>query len=536
MIYCTVTTHNHLIMAQVMAQSVKQVDPAARVAICLVEDYMPTEALSCPAVEYVVLAKDLGFINFYRHIFKHSDIEGCTSVKARILLHMWEHFPDEDKFIYIDGDSRLYGRFDEVDELLDRHTLIVTPHITHPESSKEDVKNRELFLMQYGIYNLGFLALRKSQNARRFLEWWALRLEMYCVIDIPNQVFTDQRWIDYAPAFFDTYILKHPGYNVAWWNLNSRSVKRSPEGNILVDGQPLRFYHFSGVMRVKGDYSMLFERFILDKNQVLLEMIEGYVKDLQSAGQDFNKGIPWSYDYFTNGTKIRSSSRVVFRENEESLAQIHNPFELSNELFARLPSFRLHSRLTPNRVEPDQRTSEGTVISSLTPESHSGRTLNRVEPHQPVSGQKVSPSSPSKLHLKLKPTRYYVDRVQASGDSGLTYVSFPTAYVPENCRIERAILRIPLERPRKNIRVRTINEVWTDRSIRTRRPPVNRPYYRHVNVFFRKHQDGVIMKWDCTSLVRQWHGQRLKNHGIAINCMPMRRPVLVLTLYRRQVD
>ena len=58
-------------------------------------------------------------------------------------------------------------------------------------------------------------------------------------------MFTDQRWVDFVPSFFDHHILKDPGYNVAYWNLHGREVF-SDGDRYLVDGVPLRFFHFSG--------------------------------------------------------------------------------------------------------------------------------------------------------------------------------------------------------------------------------------------------------------------------------------------------
>ena len=58
-------------------------------------------------------------------------------------------------------------------------------------------------------------------------------------------MFTDQRVVDFVPAFFEPSILKDPGYNVAYWNLHGREV--TADGPALRREQaPLRFFHFSG--------------------------------------------------------------------------------------------------------------------------------------------------------------------------------------------------------------------------------------------------------------------------------------------------
>ena len=59
-------------------------------------------------------------------------------------------------------------------------------------------------------------------------------------------MFTDQRWVDFVPSFFDHYILKDPGYNVAYWNLHGRARDAPTAIDISWTASPLRFFHFSG--------------------------------------------------------------------------------------------------------------------------------------------------------------------------------------------------------------------------------------------------------------------------------------------------
>lgn len=316
-----------------MAKSLKVHDPKALLAVCVVEEEMPIEAKGVSIFDKVVLAKDLGYRNFHRHIFKHNAVEGCTSMKARLLKYLLEHYPNEEKFVYIDGDTKIYGKFDEVDQLLNEHSIMITPHILYPEKTQRNVKHKEIFLSKFGIYNLGFIAIRRSENALNFLNWWGNRLIMFCYIDIQNYVFTDQKWIDYAPAFFDTYVLKHPGYNVAWWNLTNRKITKSNDGKLIVNGHPLRFFHYSGILRVKGDYTALFELYVPGRHDVAHQMITEYVQELIAIGQDFNKTIPWSYDHFKNGEAISEESRRIFRQFPKRYENMKNPFQASNGHF-----------------------------------------------------------------------------------------------------------------------------------------------------------------------------------------------------------
>ncbi len=77
----------------------------------------------------------------------------------------------------------------------------------------------------------GVLALRDDEEARHLLEWWSARCLTQCRVDIARHLFTDQRWMDLAPSFVSRcHILRHPGYNVAYWNLAHRRVQRDAEG------------------------------------------------------------------------------------------------------------------------------------------------------------------------------------------------------------------------------------------------------------------------------------------------------------------
>ena len=68
-----------------------------------------------------------------------------------------------------------------------------------------------------------------------------------CVIDPAAGLYLDQRWADLFPALIDrTRILRHPGYDVAYWNLEQRRL-RHLDGRWLVNGVPLRTFYFSGI-------------------------------------------------------------------------------------------------------------------------------------------------------------------------------------------------------------------------------------------------------------------------------------------------
>src|SRR5262249_8505677 len=98
-----------------------------------------------------------------------------------------------------------------------------------------------------GAFNLGFIALHKSEQALEFLRWWEERLRNGGAGGgVPQGPMTDpQRGGLAPPRSPDTVIFRDDTYNVAWWNIHHREVSRRGE-QFLVNGRPLTFYHFSG--------------------------------------------------------------------------------------------------------------------------------------------------------------------------------------------------------------------------------------------------------------------------------------------------
>ena len=64
--------------------------------------------------------------------------------------------------------------------------------------------------------------------ARRapFLSWWEERLRRECRIAPTTGLFVDQRWVDFVPSYFEHTVVTDEGYNVAYWNLFERELKR----------------------------------------------------------------------------------------------------------------------------------------------------------------------------------------------------------------------------------------------------------------------------------------------------------------------
>ncbi|MBY4597474.1 hypothetical protein K3217_18320 [bacterium BD-1] len=325
MIYFTSICSNYLPKAMALAESVKRHDPDGTFVLCLVEREAPQVALDFPHFDEVVLAKDAGWEDFDRFMFRHSIVEASTAVKPRFMIHLTERYPQARKFVYLDPDVLVYGPFTELDALLDQHSIVLAPHLLRPGNIDMEISS-----LAHGAYNLGFLAVSRADNSARFLQWWAERLFLYCYDDKSRGIFTDQKWIDLVPCFFDCHILKHHGYDFATWSLLGSELVETSSGYVA-NGDPLRFIHFSGLD--SGTIDKAIGWWLTPANSAtFVKLYAEYRALLEKHGQATLGKTPWSYATYADGRKIALQARVAYR-NPELWDAVPRPFEAGDATF-----------------------------------------------------------------------------------------------------------------------------------------------------------------------------------------------------------
>ena len=237
---------NYIPKARVLARGLKRFHPELSFHLML-SDAVPDWLSLEDDFDSVMTIADLGLDHPEQWIFKHSLVEVGTGVKGFALCKLLE-LPDCSDVLYFDPDIVILSPLTDLLNEFRRASILLTPHLTQPETTTEAILDNEVCALRHGIYNLGFLGVRNSPEGRRFAHWWADRLRDFCYDDIPSGLFTDQRWIDMVPAYFDDIrILRDAVYNVCTWNLNHRKVDGNLRDGISVNGRPVVFYHFSGL-------------------------------------------------------------------------------------------------------------------------------------------------------------------------------------------------------------------------------------------------------------------------------------------------
>lgn len=240
---------------------------------------------------------------------KYNIIELNTAVKPEIFLYLFDK-NKSDIIIYLDPDLMIFDCFNEVKELFEGHNqnVVLTPHFCSPIDDGKYPS--EIDFACFGLYNLGFIAVRNTSESTRFLNWWRERLVKYCYVRPEQGMFTDQLWVNLAPIFFKgMYILKHLGYNVANWNLYERQLN-SVNGRWHVNANDrLKFFHFSQY-EYDNPYSIskFQKRHTVSERPDIKSLIDEYQKILvQNKFEEFNKSSCFYHQvYLDHASKVRS--------------------------------------------------------------------------------------------------------------------------------------------------------------------------------------------------------------------------------------
>jgi hypothetical protein len=305
----TTCSNNFLAQAKTMFRSLQRHHPEFKTFLFLVDKPHPGINYSSLMPAEIIVVDEKIVPGFDDMLQRFTVIELNTVVRPFIIQFLQSQHIGCRKLYYLDPDLCIYGRFTEVEELLENEDLVLTPHFLQPLPIDGAMPFENLAL-NYGTYNMGFFAINSSTtNAQQLLRWWGERTSRFGHIDIANGYFTDQIWMNLAPIFFDkVHSLKHPGYNMAAWNLHERYIKDySDSGKILLSsGDDLVAYHFSSWSFNDPELlSPYYTRFNFTNRPDLVRLYRDYHISLLENEMERFAGIPCALPY--NRKQVKQS-------------------------------------------------------------------------------------------------------------------------------------------------------------------------------------------------------------------------------------
>lgn len=219
---------NYLARAAVLMDSVARHLPGHdRYLVLAADGVAPGDVAIYPAGTRLLTPADVAVPDLDLRRRLYNVTEFCTSIKPDMLGWLLDQGYDE--VLYVDPDIVFFAPPDEIAAAFAAGAdIVLTPHLVtasdHPQWALRAVSLS-------GQFNLGFIGLGAGAEARRALEWWRARIAMHCVEDAANGVFVDQKAVDFFASLFPgAHVIRHPGYNVAYWNLHERRLQQVGAG------------------------------------------------------------------------------------------------------------------------------------------------------------------------------------------------------------------------------------------------------------------------------------------------------------------
>jgi glycosyltransferase involved in cell wall biosynthesis len=276
---CTISARNFLPQARVLARSYSEISGGEGCSLLLLDDPERTVADAGEPFE-IVRPEQLGIERYEAMAAMYDASELASAVKPLFLRYLLER--DGAPVAYCDPDIRFFDDISEVARAVAAEGLVLTPGAS-------------------GSYDLGFIAVAPGEAA--------------------------ERWLDSgADGSADAHLLRDPGANVAYWNLDERRVERDGD-RCLVDGEPLRFFHFSGFDPGRPfALSRHQTRIRLPDEPVLAALCQQYAAEVREQGFERDGHRPWAYRQLADGTVLSAGLRRLYGEGERSGAFRLSPF------------------------------------------------------------------------------------------------------------------------------------------------------------------------------------------------------------------
>jgi hypothetical protein len=319
---------NYLPKVRILCRSIRQYHPEAVIHLALADERPQWLRTEDEPFDSILGIEALDIPDWKAWSFTHSIVELSTAIKPFALKRLL-HLPDCRTVLYFDPDMALFSRVDDILATLERSNLALTPHQTKPEQTLDAIIDNEISSLKHGIFNLGFIGVRNTAEGRRFADWWAERTYHLCRAEVENGLFTDQKWVNFAPIFFDDVaILKSPRHNVATWNLTTRRMTGDFERGFRVDDEPLGFYHFTGfdsgahrIMAIKN----------ASASPAVQQLIAWYEREIAVADRDPISEWPWAFGRFADGTPIEAGHRWFYRESPDLQKVFPDPYAMPKD-------------------------------------------------------------------------------------------------------------------------------------------------------------------------------------------------------------
>jgi hypothetical protein len=198
----------------------------------------------------------------------------CTPALLRFLFR---RDPGLEQLTYLDADLYFFADPAPLFAEFADHTIAIVEHRFPPRF--------QCLADKFGTYNVSWVSFRRGEVALRCLDRWREQCLGLCTDQADGRRFGDQKFLDDWPReYSDVVVLRHPGANLALWNLENVTLAERG-GTVSVNGQDLLFYHFHGFEVVTPwFYGLHWSYYDLRPSRLVMRhLFEPYIRALRRA-------------------------------------------------------------------------------------------------------------------------------------------------------------------------------------------------------------------------------------------------------------
>ena len=290
--FCTIVTRSHLKYAAALGMSLRQYHPTLKLSVLLIDAVGHQEVSSNTSIDLFSLDEiEIPNVEDMKIYFNAFELANC--LKPFFVAHLFRK--GFDKIVYLDADILVVNDFGTLFKMLDEHAFVLSPHWLQPNLvHHSDVSVRQI--ADLGIYNGGMWGVRNQDGGMGVLRWLMRVLPDLGFDDRHNGMFVDQKILPLAAQLFSSEFgcIKHPGYNVAYWNLHEREITKV-DNRYLINGQHAVFFHLSGFRAEDPNTFSRYSSWNFERLPILKEIVAEYLSYIPSGLMA--KRSRYSYDY-----------------------------------------------------------------------------------------------------------------------------------------------------------------------------------------------------------------------------------------------
>ena len=367
----TIVAKNYIGLAQILEESLKTKNPDTDFFIIVADEFPEGYDTQELASNILIAKKELNIsVEKWRDMsFKYDLTEFCTSIKPVAFSYFIEK-TEYEKIIYLDPDIYIYSSLNPIFEMLEEHSIVLTPHVTTMQDTFQGDRS-ESGLMSTGVFNLGFCGIKRSLSSKKMISWWHERLLDKCYIDSYDSYYTDQKWMDFLPCYFsgsELFVSRHLGMNIAPWNFFEREIFLgneglkvcNREGNIEKYDYPVIFVHYSGYNYIELKKGNVVQNNIsgIKEYEDIKLLTDVYAKAIYDKRELFDQYIKEKYSFgtFENGVMIKGFHRRIYRSLVNKGLVFDNPFSIDDDsLYHEL---KVKGMTKPSKINLDKATKD----------------------------------------------------------------------------------------------------------------------------------------------------------------------------------